>query len=130
MKAGDYVRTKNYGIKKILDIGEYLGMKQSLIDEDGTYVIDNSIIKSAEGTPKGLLSLIEAGDYINGDRVIEHAYEPGRLFVENIYVGGKGQTTIENYSYEITTKYCYDEPEFIESIVTKEQFKSMEYHVR
>lgn len=134
MKVGDYVRTKDGIILKIENIediytadNEYIGMV--IYDKDGHFVKDVEIIKSAEGTPRGLLSLIEAGDYVNGGRVIEHAYEPGRLFVENIYVGGKGQTTIENYSYEITSKYCYDEPEFIESIVTKEQFEIMEFKV-
>lgn len=113
MKVGDYVRTKNFGIKKILDIGGFLGMKQYLINEDGTYVIDNSIIKSSPN----IIDLIEVGDYVNGHKVID-------TFTDYIF----------DYSEEFKvirfseTDILHD-VKHIKSIVTHEQFKKMEFKV-
>ena len=106
MKVGDYVRTENYGIKKILDIGEYVGMKQYLINEKGNYVIDNSIIKSSSN----IIDLIEVGDYVNGVMVTE--IKDGKPFKEDY-----------NDPYY---SYYFDD---IYSIVTKEQFSQMEYRI-
>ena len=105
MKVGDYVRTENYGIKKILDIGEYVGMKQYLINEKGNYVIDNSIIKSSSN----IIDLIEVGDYVNGERI---------QFITN-----KKQLLTDG-DYDLLKKY-----EDIKSIVTREQFSQMEYRI-
>lgn len=110
MKINDYARIKNYGIKKLLDIGEFLGMKQYLIDEDGTYVIDNSIIKSS----LNIIDLIEVGDYVNGSKV----QEIGKDYVE-----------IEEYSGLNNDMPCIVKTKDIKSIVTKEQFESMKYEV-
>lgn len=127
LEVGMYVRTEHHGILKTEKIykqnGEYV---IAIYDKDGHFVDITEII----GEPSyNIIDLIEEGDYVNGNRVVEHAHEPGRLFVENIYVGGKGQTTIENYSYELTSKYCYDETDFIKSIVTKEQFENAKYKI-
>ena len=110
MKVGDYVRTKNNGIKKILDIGEYLGMKQYLIDEDGTYTIDSSIIKSSPN----IIDLIEVGDYVNGHKVIYTAGEKHKLvYVE--YVNMSELLEVKSYQ--------------IKSIVTKGQIENCMYKV-
>ena len=108
MKVGDYVRTKRGLIARILkfnstgsitcDRNIYWGVgnynsKKVLCDL-------TQIIKSAEGTPKGLLSLIEVGDYVNGILITIR-------MIDNIGM----------YFNEI------------KSIVTKEQFESMEYRL-
>ena len=135
MKIGDYVRTK-YGIAKIVGIscGEDLMFDNDNIfdeDEKNIYRYDrpsmysnwskDNIIKSSPN----IIDLIEVGDYVNGNKVIEHAYQHGRLFVTNLYIGGKGFTTTEDYSWELTK----DNEDMIESIVTKEQFERMEYKI-
>ncbi len=109
MKVGDYVRTENYGIKKILDIGEYVGMKQYLINEEGNYVIDNSIIKSSPN----IIDLIEVGDYVNGKKVVDKWEEPGWF---GYFIKLEGEKTVPTIRK-------------IKSIVTKEQFESKEYKI-
>ena len=129
MKVGDYVRTK-YGIAKYISDKATRVTIYKVIDKDIVYdnvdgwedvLFDNEIIKSSPN----IIDLIEVGDYVNGCRVEEHAHEKGRLFVTYTYIGGKGFTTYEDYSWELTK----DTADRIESIVTKEQFESMEYKI-
>ena len=140
LEVGMYVRINGRGsssvkyqncfmIDKIHHIDNGKSKYKYLIkeDKDGYClpVSEEMIVKASHN----IIDLIEVGDYVNGGRVVEHAYQPGRLFVECVYVGGKGQTTIENYSWELTSKYVEDEPDAIKSIVTKEQFECMSYKV-
>ncbi|MBR5227493.1 MAG: hypothetical protein IKV94_02535 [Clostridia bacterium] len=115
IKVGDYVRTKNKGIKKILDIGEYLGMTQYLINENGDYIIDNSIIKSSPN----IIDLIEEDDYVNGFKV---------SFVDEEPVMGKFVQCDYAVQYGSTNHYKFYEKD-IKSIVTKQQFSQMEYKI-
>ena len=115
LKPNMYVRTKKGKIYKF---------------ETNNSMAKNGAKKYMVNCSYNLIDLIEPGDYVNGGRVVEHTYQPGRLFVECIYVGGKEQTTIENYSWELTSKYVEDEPDAIKSIVTKEMFESMSYKVQ
>ena len=110
MKIGDYVRTI-YGIAKIENIS---------CGEDLWFDNDN-IIKSAEGTPKGLLSLIEAGDYVNGYKVeyVDTEYGPYGVYIEVPFVD----------SESIGCNINLIRAEEIKSIVTKEQFEKMEYKI-
>ena len=121
MKVGDYVRT-NYGtIFKIENMVE--------IDLDGTWfkskVKENSIIKDlprfmydeedeiVNKTSPNIIDLIEVGDYVNGHRVVWKDINAKEIGIK---------------------AYCKDErliknSNQIKSIVTKEQFKSMEYRI-
>ena len=121
MKVGDYVRTKDGIILKVKDIEDiyttdniYIGM--SIYDNEGHFVNDVEIIKSSPN----IIDLIEVGDYVNGYKV---------LFA--------GATTWDNDGNVIDkrVKINYDgydrwlSEDFIKSVVTKEQFKSMEYKI-
>ena len=124
LKEGMYVRTEH---------GEFTKIESFYIrhEEAQEYVISFSNGSSWRGYLEDLkasyniIDLTEVGDYINGCRVEEHAHEKGRLFVTYTYIGGKGFTTYEDYSWELTK----DREEDIKSIVTKEQFESMSYKV-
>ena len=118
INVGDYVRTKNGLIFKItggntdnwdfdisfglLEIFEENWLELYRYNDNGSFFNDKNIIKSSPN----IIDLIEVGDYVNG-RLVEWKSEDfvafGRL----------------DYVYE----------EDIKSIVTKEQFKSMEYKI-
>lgn len=107
-----YVRTKNNGIKKVK------ALYSEAIFTDNHIRIENKDILKARYS---LMELIEVGDYVNGSRVIrtnckleyyDDDYENG---VDTIYD-----------AIELERSWIYFEHE-IESVVTKEQFESMEY---
>ena len=126
MKIGDYVRTK-YGIAKIIDIYERnsvnLKTGKSFIDLE--YRLDKGIIPSYEGNSvfcdkediikceEEPIDLIEIGDYVNG-REVRDVYKM------------LGET---HYCFKNEYGRHYDKTYKIKSIVTKEQFESMEYKV-
>lgn len=123
MKIGDYART-NYGtIFKIKNMKE--------IDVDGTWfkskVKENSIIKELprfnyseedeiiNKTSPNITDLIEVGDYVDG------------CYIQKIHENKNGIIIcLLDSDYE-----CYSiiREEEIQTILTKEQFKSMEYKV-
>ena len=118
MKVGDYVRTKNGLIRKIVEIDKLIYIDKDYISDEPEYhnsLIEEDVIKSSPN----LIDLIEVGDYVNGKKVIDKQYhytdEDSRdigewcIFYENVALG--------DYQYDI------------KSIVTKEQFSSMEYKV-
>ena len=120
LNIGDYVRTK-WGIAKIIGIscGEDLWFdNDNIFDEDEKEIFrynkpsmysnwaDNNIIKSSTN----IIDLIEVGDYVNGIKVNN---------VDNsilIFYDSDGDWYITN-------------SKDIKSIVTKEQFESMEYKI-
>lgn len=109
IKKGMYIRTKKDDIKKVLDIGEYLGIKQYLLNEETMeYTIDSSIIKASFD----IIDLLEVGDYVNGYRV-DSIGEKIIYCCEDCY---------EDYCIKINK-------EDIKSIVTKEQFESIKYRL-
>ena len=105
LRINDYVRT-NYGIAKITKID--LNVNACEIDKqlnDFYFVLNENIIKSSPN----IIDLIEVGDYVNGERVI------------NI---------IKKYKYlEVSDEEIIINEKDIKSIVTKEQFESMEYKI-
>lgn len=123
LEVGMYVRTKHYGIFKILNV-EKVGKTIFFKKAQGIDVevanknnpIEDEIIKS----DANIMKLILVGDYINGSRVIK--------VVE-----------VENYPDLLNVKieksdFRYDVHETIfekdiKSIVTKEQFEQMAYKV-
>ena len=115
MKVGDYVRTEisSLNLQRIGKIKEIIS--EYFIHTDiGTYDKEN-IIKSSPN----IIDLIEVGDYVNGKKVVDKQYhytdkdnyDIGEwcIFYENVALG--------DYQYNI------------KSIVTKEQFESMEYKI-
>ena len=120
IKVGEYVRTKK-GIRKIIKI-----------DEDNNYYIDKTYVNDFRqaidcitenciiGKPsKHIINLIEVGDYINGQLVEKiHKKEKDKIYYEFLQN--------EDGSYEVM-EMC--EIKNIKSIVTKEQFESMEYRL-
>lgn len=126
MKVGDYVRYKyeNYiYIGKIKFISEVMsGLDETLqldIDNCMEEILKEDIIESSPN----IIDLIEAGDYVNGCKIIELSTNiDGKvLYLEtditefdNVYACGH----INIYEKDIRT------------IVTKEQFKNIEYEVK
>lgn len=104
MKVGEYFRTPWGDIGKITNIP-----KHDKYQDDGFYLDDKFIMcgreamKELKSTPN-IIDLIEVGDYVNG-HIVEDLDDLGYISLDD--------DTIK-----------YDD---IKSIVTKEQFESMEY---
>lgn len=122
LRVNDYVRTKNGNIRKIEEVinKDYnepdYGVDKIVINieevEDTIYMepflYKEDIIKSSPN----IIDLIEVGDYVNGLKVQE----------VNNEIKGFG-TIVFDKDNSIMEDYIY-------SIVTKEQFKNMEYEVK
>ncbi len=116
MKVGDYVRLDRcQGINKIEEYDEDIKkykLEDVIGDEwgDETFILDeNDVIKSS---PKPI-DLIEDGDYVNGYKVLN---------ILDFNDTSKMLSLEKIYDSKITN-------EDIKSIVTKEQFSSIEYKV-
>lgn len=133
MEVGDYLRTKYGNIAKIIDIEndeddntKILIFNKEIIPyyeftTDNCYEkdVDEYIIKSS----KNIIDLIQVGDYVNGLIVEKNKY--GDLYIGYVYCGGDIGRTQEPYATFIKDMEIED----IKSIVTKEQFKNMEYRI-
>lgn len=108
MKVGEYVRTNDRGIRKIGKIIDDLFYR----DEEDNLHQKGNLIKSSPN----IIDLIEVGDYVNGMEVTSIEED-----IEGKYVFGY---SCEGFEGE-TMFYNKD----IKSIVTKEQFESIEYKV-
>lgn len=115
IEVGDYVRTKQGEIAKIVDTNMF--DKTIYKDKQGVKYYLEEIVNHS----KNIIDLIEVGDYVNGCLVVKHSYKP-ELYVSYVYVGGKVQTTIEDYTNKL-------EDIEIQTIVTKEQFQAIEYKI-
>ncbi len=102
MKTGDYVRTDIGEIRKVVRVTDDL----YVLDKDVVFAHKDKIKKASPN----IIDLIEVGDYVNGVMVTE--IKDGKPFKEDY-----------NDPYY---SYYFDD---IYSIVTKEQFKSMEYKI-
>ena len=102
MKVGDYVRTKNGYIGRIYNINEF--REPSMIYAIDIPKADDFVFMGKEDfiSSPNIIDLIEVGDYVNGTKV---TLECGHLYVN---------------------EYWLDNVD-IKSIVTKEQFESVEY---
>ena len=114
MKIGDYVRTKSGIITQIEDIWENERIFfKDMIDQEyftSTTIYASSFDKYIYKSSPNIIDLIEAGDYVNGEKVVDKfdyllAFEDGQ----------DGNWYIRD-----------DE---IKSILTKEQFSNMEYEI-
>ena len=108
MKVGDYIRTKFGQIGKLEHIGEY-----NINIDFGKHIRVITKIEDYKSSPN-IIDLIEVGDYVNGHKVI---YTIGninkRIYVEYVNMDELLEIKLEQ----------------ITSIVTKEQFESMEYKI-
>lgn len=117
IEVGEYVRTKNQSIKRIDTI-----LKNKTVNKYG-YEIGSewdgklySTIKTTDIVKhsKNIIDLIEVGDYVNGKEV--HKYN-----------GNTGIVSINELGW---TFIAFKDKKYpIETIVTREQFASMEYKV-
>lgn len=125
IKKGDYVRTKDGVIAKITDILEDLSID---CDRDVYDLDDINNLKMMEipycckdeyiiKTSPNIIDLIEAGDYVNGSLVL--------AIYNDLCINEKVIEVERTWEEEYETIYNNE----IKSIVTKEQFKSMEYKV-
>lgn len=109
IKVGEYIRTRHGKIGKVIDITNITGQKREkyLIKWNKAevyYITGVTITKHS----KNIIDLIEVGDYVNGKYV--YKITPGCIYF-------KGHAPENKHSI------------WIKTIVTKEQFKSIEYEV-
>ena len=115
MKTGDYVRTKDGFIARLIEKDIWYKFDGVILEEEYTYNYLSKehakelIIKSSPN----IIDLIEVGDYVNGREVRE------------VYDLGFGKC----FCFKNEYGRHYDKTYKIKSIVTKEQFESMEYKV-
>lgn len=123
IKVGEYIRTKSGIIAKI-----------TKIDTNNHYYFDKVVLDNfAELSEKGmqlllkkhsfvLAKLAEEGDYVNGLEVVTiDGYDEDGNDKQELGI-------LETYVDEVDGIYLTDVN--IKSIVTKEQFKAMEYEVK
>lgn len=118
MKIGDYVRTK-YGISKIISNPNTNKFNIDIFKKDGITlrcVKQKDIIKSSPN----IIDLIEVGDIVNDEKIID---------IGCLTNGPEEGTKVIDYYIAPNTVY-YLKNEDIKSIVTKEQFKNIEYEVK
>lgn len=135
MNIGDYVRTKD-GIAKItsIDVMEKVaytdnkdivfGIEEQRCYEITQYAKPGSYVDSYYipqdkvyilNYSPNIIDLIEVGDYVNGSKVLDIAQTPKKAIYTEQENGGALLPIINNR---------------IESVLTKEQFESMEYKVK
>ena len=108
MKVGDYLRNDRGKIGKITLF------EGDLVRVDGDFITYKSYHPEIVKCEEKFIDLIEVGDYVNGSKVQEI---------------GEGYVEIEEYSGLNNDIPCVVKAEDIKSIVTKEQFESMEYRI-
>lgn len=120
LEVGMYVRTK-FGIGKLLYFNEEL---EEWVNERYNSYTEDYIVKASHN----IIDLIEVGDYVNG------CYVSNRRASVNEHLGGhpKGIGIIKCNAYfnqgnYNDCKFEWIEEKDIKSIVTKEQFESINY---
>lgn len=123
LKEGMYVRTDN-GLKlgKVIEIHKLT--TKTWYELDTRIRLDNSELTKKK-IKDNIIDLIEVGDYVNGERVIALKKD---ISERNIHMNSKGNSIFVDYDLANDWYYGIDD-EDIKSIVTKEQFESMEYKV-
>lgn len=127
IKVNDYLRTIDGAIYKCTDKikinstdYKYVlnNFYEFLIEEDGeclilfSYISDFEVGETTKHSPN-IIDLIEVGDYVNGDYVVEvYTYKNGKVQFIDV---GELQQELRNKD--------------IKSVVTKEQFNSIKYEV-
>lgn len=122
LRVGMYVRTKDkkgvQHIRKIIDLPKDTRYGSIVVDKDihnVKWVSKKNVLKASFN----IIYLIEVGDYVNGELVVQVSNDKGWVFTEPVY--------FDEYRGE-ERHYCYNSYE-IKSVVTKEQFNSVKYEV-
>lgn len=108
MEIGDYIRYKEEGIQKI---GRIEKISATLADDALIIEVDNGDVITSDDvlkSDKGILHVIEVGDYVNGHEVLEKYHDELRLNTENDVL-------------------CFIKEKDIKTILTKQQFEAMQY---
>ena len=115
MKIGDYVRTDNGCICKVLEYTD-ISDNDFYVNTDSPYnvIYKSWIVKSSPN----IIDLIQVGDYVNGHKVVE-------VDLDDIDDYGNDFRYIKT-EYDFTLNHWIKENE-IESVLTKEQFERDEY---
>ncbi len=127
IEVGEYVRTREGHLGKLMAINEkdynYLGVDTTKeIRNDGfpatyLYLKNEDIVKHS----KKIIDLIEVGDYVNGQEVIE-IYEEEDMYCNSSYQFKEKNIEVQNDEYEcVPIAYLYTNKE-IKTILTKEQY--------
>lgn len=109
IKVGEYVRSYLGTIGKVTKIDSNTNTK-FLYEHKTLITIEKNVYKHS----KNIIDLIEVGDYVNGEKV-DTVLRDGIIYYDKLRI----HTTEYNDYFE----------EDIKSIVTKEQFASMEYKI-
>lgn len=127
MEVGEYIRTTNGYIRKIKTINTdkiavtYYG--KMILDK--TYKNSKAINETKiKAHSKNIIDLIEVGDYVNGHKVIFDTNETEEEQCNGVY----RKCIVISTSKNDDSGWKLIDLE-IESVVTKEQFKEMEYRV-
>ena len=124
IKVGEYVRTKKGIIDKV--IVDYKGKcnnpncKEKHISCEKDYYDEKDIVKHSFN----IIDLIEVGDYVNGFEVTQNAEDTPEEQCDGVY----HKCIIVKQSFDGVKGWKMIDFD-IETIVTKEQFESMEYKV-
>jgi hypothetical protein len=124
IKVGEYVRTYLYGIRRIdgiepkRPVNRYISYTGKS-DWDGKYYTPIRTT-DIEKHSKNIIDLIEVGDYVNGERVIE----------THNRANDDGEKVILTENYNAWTDDGIVSNKQIKTIVTKEQFKRVMYEVK
>lgn len=115
IKVGEYVRDKDG------NIGKYLGNVKAL--NRNCYKVGCMLMKykleNIVNHSKNKIDLIKAGDYVNGRLVLQVDYKNKNVCLLIPLTDTQANTNIMWYGYED-----------IKTIVTKEQFASLEYKIK
>lgn len=118
IKVGEYVRTIDGYIRKVEQVnrkGSYDGLCHGAYNVDIPYKYSQGIsAKKIKSHSPNIIDLIEQGDYVNGDKVVDRDNNSILTLTDS------GQT-------------CYRsifEDKDIKSIITKEQIKQIEYRIK
>lgn len=120
IQVEEYIRTYDGIIGKILeeyDIGKYGVCIDTTFFDDYADVTNFVEYKDIKSHSFNLIDLIEEGDYVNG------------VYIEEIGIRGYNDKYLRTLELDGEYKYINIFPSEIHSIVTKEQFKSVEYEV-
>lgn len=121
INVGDYVRTKSGYIGKITSIDNEMNRVYYYTKKMTSAVPTQDIVKYVENKEQ-IINLIGVGDYING-YLVEEIYQP-----INKEIGKLIKFSTDNVSgWEYGAEEIGEND--IKSIVTKEQFESMEYKI-
>lgn len=122
MNKGDYVRTRWGCIAKFEGIHEGFYEFDNIIMDESSAVREELFVDILEKSSPNIIDLIEEGDYVNGYQItsIQGIEKPrySKRLVFSIIDGGENNICAK----------VFDDKD-IKSIVTHEQFSSMEYKV-